>query len=726
MNLYYYLHADNMEKFFPRGKIQKLIFWFLLLAALFSFFLSIFLIYNHISYKNIIAKKAKDQVVCHAMEGAGEIDNILRKRMSVAQNIADDLTADRVSREEVLKKIKNAVDENPNIYGIAIAYKPYAYNPKVRLHAPYYARKHGKTQLIKVESVYDYTKPKHEWYALPMEMGTAMWIEPYFGQAGAALMTTYSVPFYKVDPATKEKTVLGVVALDISLDWVQKVVNALDFGRSGYGAVISKNGAYLYHPNSEYAQKSKTIFDVAGESKDKGREIVGIKSLRGEKGVIEHIGVTTGLPSWLIFEPIPLAGWSLHITFIKDDIPVSFDILRRQLMMIILVLTIFCLSLSSLIFRVYEGDNGNLWKVCAIFFIVLLSGIGTIWHVSLSFDTDLKSRGVEITGKTNLDSFMHSYNMELIQRGAAEPKYVPTGIFIRSAEFSGANKILVSGYIWQKYNNKTHKGISQGFILPDAIGDIKIDKAYSFMQEDVNVIGWYFQATLYGRLDYSTYPVDFERLGIQIRHQDIGKGVILIPDLEAYKFINPSALPGVGKDFVIPDWQVQKTFFEFIMKAYDTNFGIKGYSSQEGFPELYFNITIKRNLADAFIRNMTPLIIVALLLFAVMFIMTEEKMSKKFAMDIGENLVFVGSMCFVVIFSHISTRGRIPTQEIFYLEYFYFVIYIALLWVPVSAILFVSGSKSFFIQYKGNFLSKLLYWPVILGVLFTITLITFY
>ena len=714
-----------MEKIFPKGKMQKLFFWCLLLTALSSCIISIFLIYNHFSYKNTITKKAKDQVVHHAMEGAREIDNILRKCMSVAQNIADDLTANRVSREEVLKKIKNTVDENPNIYGIAIAYKPYAYNPKVKLHAPYYTRKQGKLQLIKVESVYDYTKPEHEWYALPMERG-AMWIEPYFGQAGATPMTTYSVPFYKVDPATKEKTVLGVVALDIPLDWVQKIVGTLDFGRSGYGAVISKKGVYLYHPNSEYVQKSKTIFDVARESKDTGREIAGIKSLRGEKGVIEHTSVTTGLPSWLIFEPMPSAGWSLHITFIKDDIPVNFDVLRRQLMMIVLVLTIFGLSFSSLIFRAYEGDNGNLWKVCAIVFIVFLSGIGILWHIALSFDTDLKSRGVEITGKPNLDSFIHSYSKEFIRRGAGEPKYVPTGIFIRSAEFTGANKILVSGYIWQKYNNKTHKGISQGFILPDAIGDIKIDEAYSYTQKDTKVIGWYFQATLYGRLDYSTYPVDFERLGIQIRHQDIGKNVVLIPDLEAYKFINPSALPGVGKDFVIPDWQVKKTFFEFIMKTYDTNFGIKDYSSQEGFPELYFNITIKRNLVDAFIRNMTPLIIVALLLFAVMFIMTEEKMSKKFAMDIGENLVFVGSMCFVIIFSHISTRGRIPTQEIFYLEYFYFVIYIALLWVPISAILFVGGSKLSFIQYKGNFLSKLLYWPVILGALFTITLITFY
>jgi hypothetical protein len=715
-----------MEKVFLRSKIQKLMFWFLLLTTLFSFFLSIFLIYNHISYKNIIEKKVRDRVVSQTVEGAKEIDIILKKRMSMAHNIADNLTtANKFNMKEVLKKIRDTVDENPDIHGIAVAYKPYAYNPKVRLYAPYYVRKQVKPQLIQVESIYDYTKSEHEWYTLPLEK-KAMWVGPYFGQTGTTLMTTYSVPFYRIDPATKEKIVIGVVALDISLDWVKKIVDSLDFGPSGYGTVISKKGVYLYHPNKEYVQKSKTIFDVSGKSKNKERERAGIQSLKGEKGGIEYISVTTGLPSWLIFEPIPSAGWSLHLIFIKNDIPVSFDVLRRQLMMIVLVLTIFCLSFSSLVFRAYEGDNGNLWRICAIVFIVFILGIGILWHISLTFDTDLKSRGVKITGKTGLDSFMRTYSKEFIQRGAGEPKYIPTGIFIRSAEFSGANKVLVSGYIWQKYNNKTHKGISQGFILPDAIDDVKFSEAYSFTKNDMKIIGWYFKATLHGRFDYSSYPVDYERLGIHIRHQDIGKNTILVPDLEAYRFTNPSALPGLGNDFSIPDWEVKNTFFEFVMRNYDTNFGIQDYSGQENFPELYFNIMIKRNLVDAFIRNMTPLIIVALLLFAVMFIMTEAKMSKKFAMDIGENLVFIGSMCFVLIFSHINTRGRIPTQQIFYLEYFYFVIYIALLWVPISAILFVSGNQSSFIQYKGNLFSKLLYWPIILGALFTITMIIFY
>jgi hypothetical protein len=56
--------------------------------------------------------------------------------MAIVQNIVDDLTTDKLSIKEVLKRIKDTVDENQDIHGITVAYKPYAYNPKIRLCAP--------------------------------------------------------------------------------------------------------------------------------------------------------------------------------------------------------------------------------------------------------------------------------------------------------------------------------------------------------------------------------------------------------------------------------------------------------------------------------------------------------------------------------------------------------------------------------------------------------------
>ena len=52
--------------------------------------------------------------------------------------------------------------------------------------------------------------------------------------------------------------------------------------------------------------------------------------------------------------------------------------------------------------------------------------------------------------------------------------------------------------------------------------------------------------------------------------------------------------------------------------------------------------------------------------------------------------------------------------------------YLALLWVPVSSVLLVTTKRMSFVAYKNNFISKLLYWPVILGALFVISIIQFY
>ena len=92
----------------------------------------------------------------------------------------------------------------------------------------------------------------------------------------------------------------------------------------------------------------------------------------------------------------------------------------------------------------------------------------------------------------------------------------------------------------------------------------------------------------------------------------------------------------------------------------------------------------------------------------------------------GFNLSIAGTLLFVAVFSHIGARQKIAAQEIIYLEYFYIVMYFALLWVAVNSILYVRWPESKFIQYEQNLLPKVLFWPVTLGALWLVTLFTFY
>ena len=122
-----------------------------------------------------------------------------------------------------------------------------------------------------------------------------------------------------------------------------------------------------------------------------------------------------------------------------------------------------------------------------------------------------------------------------------------------------------------------------------------------------------------------------------------------------------------------------------------------------------------------------PLIIVAVVVFLVLLI-NEREEDRIILMRTGPgfNLSICGTLLFVAVFAHIGARQKIAAQEIIYLEYFYIVMYFALLWVAVNSILYVRWPESNFIQYEKNLLPKVLFWPVTLGAVWLVTLLTFY
>jgi hypothetical protein len=203
--------------------------------------------------------------------------------------------------------------------------------------------------------------------------------------------------------------------------------------------------------------------------------------------------------------------------------------------------------------------------------------------------------------------------------------------------------------------------------------------------------------------------------------------VVLVPDLGAYKLMNPTSLPGLEQGLNLPGWQLTQSFFELRNKRYDTNFGLERSLAKENFPALYFSITIRRVFVDAFISNLTPLIIVTILLFTLLMIaIKDERLVGFMQAGSGRVLNICVAMFFVIAFAHIDIRRRIAAEEVFYLEYFYFLIYVTMLWISINSVLFAMGKNIRLIQYRENLISKLLFWPFLLGLMFAITVFAFY
>ncbi|MGA1864445.1 MAG: hypothetical protein ACMUHX_05230, partial [bacterium] len=603
----------------------------------------------------------------------------------------------------------------------------YSYSPERCLYSAYFFRNNQTLQYEQLDLIYDYTDEQYEWYSLAMAEGSR-WSEPYFCEAGITLMTTYSSVFYETDQETKERVSKGVVTIDISMDEIGRIVKSLDLGPSGFGALISKKGFYLYHPNTEYVTGKKTILDLAEEYNDKSRRALGERLLKSEKisGIMDHISTTTGLSSWLAFESIPSTGWCLQNTFIKNDLEFDKDTLRRQLIRTNVFTLLFLISFSLLFFSIYKGSESKLWWASGILSFLFIAGIGILWYLALSYNSPGTEKGITILDKTSLEKIQKDYIQRSHERHIEPPVYIPTGILIDSVRFADSDNVIMAGYIWQRFDRRMPEDFSREFTIPSA-EDVKISKICCQEVNGAEIIRWHFQAKVRQSLDHSKYPIDLENLGVRIVNKDLNHNIVLVPDLSSYSLINPTSLPGLEKGLSVSGWKTIKSFFELVNKGYYANFGGTQSIMCQNFPELRFNILIKRNFIDSFISNLTPLIVVLFMLFSILMTSTSDKIFvEKMKTGPGMVLSLCSALFFVVVFSHIGIRQRIMAEEIFYLEYFYFVIYLTILLTSVISIVFAKGKRLLFLHYKENLVSKLLFWPVILGSLFVITLITFY
>jgi hypothetical protein len=213
---------------------------------------------------------------------------------------------------------------------------------------------------------------------------------------------------------------------------------------------------------------------------------------------------------------------------------------------------------------------------------------------------------------------------------------------------------------------------------------------------------------------------------LRIWHQDFNRNVVLVPDLESYKILTPVSLPGMERDFVLPNWSLKASYFNYKFNSYNTTFGVRSATSDERQPELYFNIVVQRKFLSPFITNIVPLLVVAILAFTVL--MTSHKGEGR------ELLGFSGfgvveacaAFFFVVTITQAQMRDALEVSNLIYLDYFFFIIYLVLLGVSINSILFTRTDSFRLLEYRDNLIPKMAFWPLLLGTLLAVTQWVFY
>ncbi len=304
------------------------------------------------------------------------------------------------------------------------------------------------------------------------------------------------------------------------------------------------------------------------------------------------------------------------------------------------------------------------------------------------------------------------------------PIYIPTGIVVQSLEFKGPYTIQASGYIWQRYSDSNAADVDRGVVFPES-DTTTLNKVYETHQGDETLVGWNFKTTLREQFDYGKYPFDRQQIWVRMWHVDFERNVYMVPDLAGYESLDPQTLPGLDPGLVLENWQVERSYLSFRLNSYNTNFGIQDYNSEVPYPELYFNVSIKRYLWSPIIaRLLAPLVILLQLFTIVMIVGKDSKRLEQFGVRPGAVIFTCAAFFFAVLVAQNSLRDEIKTYGIVYLETVHILTYVLILAVAANSVLLVAQPDLWLFE-NDNLVVEATYWPLLLGSLLVVTLMVF-
>ncbi|MDD3311572.1 SpoIIE family protein phosphatase [Pseudodesulfovibrio sp.] len=286
-----------------------------ILSCVFVIVLAI-VIYNYAYSREIILKQAEENSRLLALETTSRIDAVLSSVQKMANNIAFSLEDATLTREEILDLDRRVLANNPEIYGMAIAFEPYFLEKDKLFFAPYHYRSAGRiafTMLGGPRYRYFYM----DWYQIPKELGHSIWTEPYNDEGGGGvLMTTYAVPFYRT--VDGRKVFAGVVTADVSLEWLKEMLQDIRIYRTGYAFLLSRHGTFVAHPDRNLVM-NQTIFSLAEEVKSPALWRIGRNMLDGKSAFVELDNTVSEDERYLFYTGLEYGGWSLGVIFPKSE-----------------------------------------------------------------------------------------------------------------------------------------------------------------------------------------------------------------------------------------------------------------------------------------------------------------------------------------------------------------------------------------------------------------------
>jgi len=667
-------------------------------------------------------------------EQASSLSENVRKIEPVVATLAGDIHNGRLAVEHLELRLQQDLGENTELFGLGIAFEPYAASTNTRLWSRMFVSD-GSVKPLVID--YDYTQFEYDWYRKPLLLGK-YWSEPYVGEASRTYTAEYGEPFWLPGKDLLRDDPDGIIFASISISTLKNLIN-YNHELISYYQILSRQGQFIVHPDQTRVLSGETIFEEAWEREDPILNSMAVHAVKGESGHVSHIDPVSHAQSWIIYQPIEGLDMSMVVVVDKARLIVQDD-MRQQWFSVLLLVILSVVLMAFFCALQWSGPSArNVLPVSILMSLIIFMGIYGLWKVAETYPVAVNSDELKIYSSNVLNEFKNKQLASAHELNVAPPKFVETGVYLQSVEFEGANNVKISAYIWQRYKKGIHKGLARGFVLPEAHTPTIEEVHRSLSQPDDpgcntkvlalrdcdEVIRWYVTGSLRQAFDYSLYPLDSQQVWLRMWHDSYQDNVVLVPDIEAYAMFNPKGLPGVQEGFVLPGWQLQEAWFGIQEQLFTTNFGDQSQQGIQRKPELFYNISIEREFLNPFVSRIIPAAVISIMMFLIVLISTKTgEAASWLGFTANDVVVGLSALFFVIGLTHTDLRQSLSSSSIMYFEYLYFVIYIMLLYVAITSVFI--AKRDLIEGYDENFLTKSLFWPVLSLAIFVVTFGVFY
>lgn len=205
----------------------------------------------------VVGKQLQDGLSKLVVQKGEEISQAnvtyIDKLFNTGRKIGDDIGASLSSREMtkaemdafLLQSLGNARNIVPQIIAVVVAFEP-GMGPETKSGEFMRLARYVNDSTVLITGA-DYEK--EEWYKSTREAKTSRWQEPFIGVFVHEPIAVYTVPIMRKNELGEE-TLVGVLAVDMSIDFLKNTVASIPVSDSGYAMILSARNAIVAHPKS--------------------------------------------------------------------------------------------------------------------------------------------------------------------------------------------------------------------------------------------------------------------------------------------------------------------------------------------------------------------------------------------------------------------------------------------------------------------------------------------